>query len=240
MRSQPKAKRALKSKVVFPPHDQADDSGLILVGGDLSTDTLVSAYSQGIFPWPREGFPLLWFSPPARGILDFKDLHWAGRFLREVRKRPFTIKANTAFSEVIRACASVPRSHETGTWIVPELIEGYERLHKAGHAFSLEAWKGDRLVGGVYGVYIGGVLTGESMFYRESNASKLCLYELIEAASEFGITWMDIQMVTLALEDMGGKYIVRDEFLERVQNSMRNHQEDWNKFLIRRLNARQD
>jgi leucyl/phenylalanyl-tRNA---protein transferase len=202
---------------VFPDPRKADESGLIAVGGELSIQNLVDAYSNGIFPWPREGMPMLWFSPPERGVIEFSKIHWPKRFLRELRTNAeTTLTANTSFTEVIRACSATPRSHEAGTWILPEMIAAYEAMFEAGHAFSIEAWNGSRLVGGLYGLYINGNLCGESMFFREPNASKKCLFALIQVASKFGIQFLDIQMVTPVLESFGGEYISRDEFLDRL------------------------
>jgi leucyl/phenylalanyl-tRNA---protein transferase len=202
--------------IVFPDPRQADDDGLLCVGGDLKVDTLVSAYSRGIFPWPQEGLPLLWFSPLRRGILDFEDVHWPRRFLRELKDDSYQITFDQAFGEVIQECAKIPRAHESGTWILPPIVGAYERFHRAGYAHSVECWRGGKLVGGLYGVYVGGVFAGESMFHKESSASKRCLYALVQKLQAAGLKWMDIQMVTPVLETFGGKYISREEFLERV------------------------
>jgi leucyl/phenylalanyl-tRNA--protein transferase len=203
--------------IVFPDPRTAGEDGLLCVGGDLRVETLVSAYSQGIFPWPQEGLPLLWFSPARRGVLDFADIHWPRRFLQEMRARPLTITFDKAFDRVIHECASVPRSRETGTWILPPIEGAYRRFHRAGYAHSVECWNlQGELVGGLYGVFVAGVFAGESMFHRESGAGKRCLFALVERLSEQGFTWIDTQMVTPVLETFGGKYISRDLFLARL------------------------
>ena len=205
-------KRGLK----FPDARLAGDDGLLCVGGDLTVETLYQAYSHGIFPWPQEGLPLLWFSPLERGILDFADLHWPRRFLREVKSTKIRVTFDQAFADVIRNCAAQPRAHKKGTWILPAMQNAYLGFHKAGYAHSVEAWLGEELVGGLYGVFVDGVFSGESMFHRESGASKLCLFRLTETLRTAGLQWMDIQMVTPVLESFGGKYISREEFLTRL------------------------
>ncbi|RYZ67490.1 MAG: leucyl/phenylalanyl-tRNA--protein transferase [Proteobacteria bacterium] len=206
----------MRGSIVFPDPRSADEDGLLCVGGDLKVDTLVSAYSQGIFPWPQEGLPLLWFSPPRRGVLDFSEVHWPKRFLRELKDPDYKITFNQAFAQVIQECAKTPRSHESGTWILPPIVGAYERFHKAGYAHSVECWREGRLVGGLYGVFVEGVFSGESMFHKESSTSKRCLHALVQKLSSQGLGWMDIQMVTPILETFGGKYISREEYLERL------------------------
>jgi leucyl/phenylalanyl-tRNA--protein transferase len=206
----------------FPNPRTAGPEGLLCVGGDLKVETLASAYSQGIFPWPQEGVPLLWFSPPQRGVLDFADLHWPKRFQRELKDESYQITFNKAFKQVIENCAAVPRTHETGTWILPPIVGAYTRFHEAGFAHSVECWKDGVLVGGLYGVFVKGVFSGESMFHHESGASKRCLFALTGKLKASGLKWMDTQMVTPVLATFGGKYISRDGFLKRVETSQLN------------------
>ena len=175
----------------FPDPNSADAHGLLAVGGDLSTETLLSAYSQGIFPWPQKDIPLLWFSPPERGILDFKNYKIPKSTQKLMKKHSFEIKMNTDFAQVIENCSKIPRDHESGTWILPEMVEAYKELHKKGHAHCVEAWDGDNLVGGLYGVLIKGVFSGESMFFKETGASKLCLIHLVDHLKSQGHEWMD-------------------------------------------------
>ncbi len=205
-------------KIVFPPVDQATSDGLVAVGGDMQVDTLLTAYRQGIFPWPLSPeFPLAWFSPDPRGILAFEDLHTPKSLLKFMKKSPFTIKHNASFSEIIRLCAMVPRKDQPTSWITPELIEGYGQLFAAGHAWCTGAWFDQRLVGGVYGVQLGFFRSGESMFTLEDNAGKCALLSAIEQFRSIGISWMDTQMVTPVVEAMGGKMISRQAFLHQLR-----------------------
>jgi leucyl/phenylalanyl-tRNA---protein transferase len=211
-------------RILFPDPRSAGRDGLLCVGGDLGVDTLCAAYSQGIFPWPQEGLPLLWFSPWERGVLDFDELHWPRRFLRELqsaKSASFEITFDQAFDDVIRECAAIPRTHETGTWILPEMERAYSRFHRAGFAHSVECWLEGELVGGLYGVCVKGVFSGESMFHKVDGASKRCLFALIERLRSSGFGWMDIQMVTPVLQTFGGKYIPREEFLSRVAEAQK-------------------
>jgi len=207
---------ALAEREIFPDPRLAGEEGLLCVGGDLAVATLVEAYSNGIFPWPQEGVPLMWFSPSHRGVLDFEELHWPRRFLRELKDDSFEITFNKAFARVIHECAAIPRTHESGTWILPPMEKAYTRFHEAGYAHSVECWHAGELVGGLYGVYVGGVFSGESMFHKRSGASKRCLFSMIEKLRANGLQWIDIQMVTPVLQTFGGKYISRDEFLARI------------------------
>ena len=207
----------MRERQVFPDPRAAGDDGLLCAGGDLRVETLLEAYSNGIFPWPQEGLPLLWFSPLKRGVLDFKNLHWPRRFLQELKKQNFEITFNRAFRDVIRQCAETPRVHEAGTWILPPMEGAYIRFHEAGYAHSVECWEDGRLVGGLYGVYVDGVFSGESMFHKVSGASKRCLFALTEKLRGHGIEWMDIQLVTPVLQTFGGSYISRGEFLARLE-----------------------
>lgn len=214
-----KSTRSSPSSIVFPDPRSAGEAGLVCVGGDLEVDTLHEAYRQGIFPWPQEGYPLLWFSPAQRGVIDFAEIHWPRRFLRTLKDDRFEMTFNRAFAEVIEACAETPRTHETGTWILPEMKTAYLRFHHAGYAHSVECWLDKRLVGGLYGVYVDGVFSGESMFFRVTDASKRCFHALVGALQSSGLEWMDIQMVTPVLRSFGGKSIARDEFLERLRKA---------------------
>jgi leucyl/phenylalanyl-tRNA--protein transferase len=205
-------------KIIFPPVESATEDGLVAIGGDLEVDTLTAAYQQGIFPWPISiEFPLAWFSPDPRGILDFSDLHLPRSFEKYLRKHAYQITFNQAFDEVIRECARIKRKGQSQTWITPEIIMGYEKLFKKSHSYSVDVWKEDKLVGGVYGVCFGEFFSGESMFSREENASKVGLYYLIKHLSDRGIKWLDTQMVTPVVESFGGKYIPRSSFLDRLK-----------------------
>lgn len=200
----------------FPDPRTATPDGIVALGGTLSTENLLRAYRRGIFPWPIEGLPLPWFCPPERAILEFKDLH-VPRSLRHAGNRSrLRFSLNHAFPSVIRACAEALRAGETGTWITPQIIHAYCELNQLGYAHSVEAWEGDELVGGVYGVETDGAFGGESMFYTRPNASKLALLFLIEHLQSRGLDWMDIQMMTPHMAALGAKLITRDKFLEKL------------------------
>ncbi|HEX8153613.1 MAG TPA: leucyl/phenylalanyl-tRNA--protein transferase [Thermoanaerobaculia bacterium] len=189
---------------------------IVAIGDDLSVDTLREAYRSGIFPWPHEGLPLPWFSPRRRTVIVFDELH-VGRTLRRAAARaPFTFTIDRAFDDVIRACSEVPRPEQDGTWIGPEMIAAYTALHRAGDAHSVEAWDGDRLAGGLYGIDAGGVFTGESMFHRASDASKLALLFLIDHLQSRGATWLDCQVMTPHMEALGAREISRSRFLDML------------------------
>jgi leucyl/phenylalanyl-tRNA--protein transferase len=207
--------------VRFPDPRDATPEGIVAVGGRPDPDFLAAAYSKGIFPWPVEGYPLLWFSPPERGILVFKELHVARSLARERRRSTLSFTIDRAFERVIRACASARRPREEGTWITPEMIRGYCEFHRQGHAHSVEAWEGVELVGGVYGVDAGGAFAGESMFRLRPNASKLALLFLIEHLRARGLDWLDIQVLTPHTEALGARLVTRDEFLERLARTRR-------------------
>jgi leucyl/phenylalanyl-tRNA--protein transferase len=189
---------------------------IVGVGGDLEPETLLGAYRRGIFPWPVEGLPLLWFCPRDRAVLEVERLH-VGRRLARVRRRSdlrFTLDRD--FAAVIRACAATPRPGQEGTWITPDIVAAYSRLHALGAAHSVEAWRGDALVGGVYGVDAGGVFAAESMFYREPNASKLALLHLLDHLQGRGLDWIDIQLLTPHMTRLGARTVPRQAFLARL------------------------
>ncbi|HEY0003814.1 MAG TPA: leucyl/phenylalanyl-tRNA--protein transferase [Pyrinomonadaceae bacterium] len=204
----------------FPDPRFAPYGDIVAIGGQLNPANLVQAYRRGIFPWPMEGWPLTWFCPEERGVLEFKDLHIPRSLLRVKRIAPFQLTIDKDFEAVIRACAWVKRSHEVGTWITPEMIRAYLALHRMGQAHSVEVWEGERLVGGLYGVDAGGAFSGESMFYLRPNASKLALLFLIEHLSARGLDWIDIQMVTPHMQTLGAKGISRQEFLLKLDQTL--------------------
>jgi leucyl/phenylalanyl-tRNA--protein transferase len=200
----------------FPDPRDAPFGDIVAVGGNLHPLNLQRAYARGIFPWPIEGWPLTWFSPQERSIIEFENLK-IPRSLSKVRRRaPYRLTIDAAFPEVIRACARVKRADEQGTWITPDMFRAYCRLHELGHAHSIEAWEGDRLVGGLYGVDSGGAFAGESMFYLRPNASKLALLHLIEHLQGRGLDWLDIQVMTPHMQALGARTITRREFLEKL------------------------
>ncbi len=206
--------------VRFPDPRRATPEGIVAVGARPDPELLAEAYAAGIFPWPVEGYPLLWFSPPERALLFFEELHVPRSLARERRRTRLTFSTDRAFERVIRACAGVERAHEDGTWITPDMIRGYTELHRLGRAHSVEAWEGDSLTGGIYGVDAGGAFAGESMFYLKPNASKLALLRLVEHLSGRGLAWLDIQVMTPHMHALGAKLIPRDEFLDRLDTEL--------------------
>lgn len=208
----------MKRKIVFPPINEATEDGLVAVGGDLEVDTLVTAYRQGIFPWPVSvELPLAWFSPDPRGIILLDEIHIPKSFEKFLKKNPYTVTFNQRMKEVILECARVPRKNQPGTWITPDIIKGYEKLFQSELAYCVEVWRDDILVGGLYGVIMGEFCSGESMFMKEDNASKVALWALLMLLKSKGLTFLDTQMVTNAVEQFGGKYIQRSEFLDKIE-----------------------
>ncbi len=201
----------------FPDVEKAhrEPDGLLAVGGDLSVTRLVNAYRRGIFPWFGAGDPILWWSPDPRTAL-FPDRIQVSRSLRKtLRKGFFDVTADRDFDAVIAACAG-PRADAGGTWLVPEMIAAYRRLHRQGLAHSIEVWRGDTLAGGLYGVAIGGVFFGESMFTRISDASKVALVHLCRMLSERGFELVDCQVMTQHLIRMGAEQIPRADFIDML------------------------
>ncbi len=204
----------------WPAPDPADDLGLVALDYTLSPARIISAYRHGIFPWPDGGpfHPIPWVCPPRRAILEFAALRVPKNLRKSQRalasRLRFTMDRN--FEGVIRACAAAPRPGQGGTWILPGMISAYLAVHRLGHAHSVEAWDGDTLVGGLYGVSAAGVFTGESMFHHLDDASKLCVLHLIEHLRARGSTWIDIQQLTPHFARLGAHEIARVEFLEKL------------------------
>ncbi|MBV5321592.1 MAG: leucyl/phenylalanyl-tRNA--protein transferase [Sulfuricurvum sp.] len=201
----------------FPdPLLHASNEGIVAYGGDLSPSRLMLAYRSGIFPWYGINDPILWWSPDPRLILELDDF----KLTRSLRKKipQFEIRFDSAFSSVIRECSTAPRSGQSGSWIVPEMIEAYETLHALGHAHSVEAYQEGILVGGLYGVSVGGVFCGESMFAKVSDASKVALSVLVEHLREWGYDFIDCQVPTPHLKSLGAKEVSREFFLQRLNN----------------------
>ena len=206
----------------FPPVDWADETGLLAMGGDLEVETLKLAYTSGVFPWPIEGEPLYWFAPPQRAILEFQEIHMPDRLQRYFRNSAFSFRVDTNFEAVIRACAaSKNRKGQRGTWITSDMIAAYIDFHRSGYAHSFEVYsKKSELVGGMYGVLINQFFAGESMFYRETNASKFALLEATHYLRNLGLTWMDVQTLTPLLKRFGAKEIPRAEFMRKLKRAL--------------------
>lgn len=202
----------IRYELAFPDPCDADENGIVAFGGDLSPSRLMLAYRSGIFPWYSKDDPILWWSPDPRLVLDLNDF----KLRKSLRKRlkHFEIRFDTAFGDVIRACAAVPRPGQSGTWLQPEMIEAYETLYLMGYAHSVEAWQEGRLVGGLYGVAVGGIFCGESMFAHVSDASKAALAALVSHLKERGFKLIDAQVPTDHLKSLGAVEISREFFLQ--------------------------
>ncbi|MEW6269712.1 MAG: leucyl/phenylalanyl-tRNA--protein transferase [Thermodesulfobacteriota bacterium] len=192
---------------------------IVALGGNLEPETLRQAYRNGVFPWPADDLPLLWFCPRERAILEFASLHLGRSLARARRKSRLRFTLDAAFSEVIARCAAEPRPGQEGTWITDELLEAYVRLHGLGVAHSVEAWLDGRLVGGVYGVDTDGAFSAESMFYHEPYASRLALLHLVDHLAARGAEWIDIQVMTPHMERLGARNVSRREFLDLLRRT---------------------
>ena len=203
----------LDHRLAFPSPLRASAEGLVAIGGDLSVERLLLAYRSGIFPWTDK--PVTWWSPDPRAIFELEQFHVSHSLAKIIRKGVFHITIDRTFSDVMNGCAASVPGRRT-TWITREFLKGYTQLHEQGHAHSLECWQDDKLVGGIYGVAIGGFFAGESMFHRVSNASKIALYYLIEHLRQRRFTLFDIQMLTSITESLGAIQIPRVQYLKRL------------------------
>jgi leucyl/phenylalanyl-tRNA---protein transferase len=215
---------ALYDDTPFPPLNQAliEPNGLLAIGGNLSAPRLLNAYQQGIFPWFNQGDPILWWSPDPRMVLFPSELKISHSLEKRLKKTDYEIRFNTAFNEVIRACAETVRRHDddtysNATWITDEIVHAYSELHQLGYAHSIETWINDKLVGGLYGVAIGKMFYGESMFHRVTDGSKLAFVHLVKQLQAQGVGMIDCQMKTSHLASLGAREISRADFSERLQ-----------------------
>ena len=216
-------------ELAFPAPDEAEPSGLLGVGGDLGPSRLVLAYSMGIFPWYSEELPILWFSPDPRAVLPVEALHVGRSLRRRLKRRPFAVTLDRAFGRVIRSAAAIPRRRQHGTWITPDMVRAYEGLHRLGLAHSVEAWEGDELVGGLYGVSLGGVFFGESMFSLRPDASKIAFSCLVRQLERWRFRLVDCQLPTPHLMSLGAQEWPRRRFLESLGEALRRdtHRGPW-------------
>ncbi len=210
----------LGTALAFPDPRHSDASGLLAVGGDLSSERLLLAYSQGIFPWYSGGQPILWHSPDPRTLLLPSALHVPRTLRKLMRRRPFEVRFDTAFEEVVSACAEVERPDQAGTWISDAMRCAYAALHREGFAHSAEAWEQGRLVGGLYGVSLGGAFFGESMFALRSDASKVAFVTLVAQLARWSFDFVDCQVHTEHLERFGASAWPREHFLEALDRSL--------------------
>jgi leucyl/phenylalanyl-tRNA--protein transferase len=209
----------LDHRLVFPPVELADE-GLLAVGGDLRPERLLLAYSQGIFPWYGKNLPILWHSPDPRMVLYPHELV-IGRSLRKaIRRKPYELKLDTAFGEVLTGCADAPRPGQNGTWLIPEMVTAYTRMHELGFAHSVEAWQDGKLVGGLYGVGLGGCFFGESMFARAPDASKIAFVALVRQLVAWDVSLIDCQVHTDHLARFGAREVPRAEFLAQLHAAL--------------------
>ena len=195
----------------------ASPEGIVGVGGDLSVETLLTAYRAGIFPWFNEDDPVIWWSPDPRAIVPFETFHVPKSLDRTLKRHPYRITRNAAFDDVVKGCAV---RREEGTWVTADVIRSYGELHRAGHAHSLEVWQDRDLVGGIYGVAIGGFFAGESMFYREKDASKIALVSLVRYLQHRGFILFDTQILNDHTARFGAIEIPRSDYMARLERAL--------------------
>lgn len=204
----------------FPPTRFASPEGLLAIGGDLRAERLLEAYRHGIFPWYSAGQPILWWCPDPRMVLFPADLKLSRSLRKTIRAAKYSVTLDTHFREVTQACAA-PRPGQEGTWITPEMIEAYAQLHELGYAHSVEAWMDKELVGGLYGIALGAMFFGESMFARATDASKVAFVHLVRQLQAWGFTLIDCQVTTAHLASLGAEEMARDDFLRRLATALR-------------------
>jgi leucyl/phenylalanyl-tRNA--protein transferase len=205
----------LDERLIFPKPDLAEPDGLLALGGDLSPQRLLLAYSHGIFPWYSDDTPILWYSPHERFVLFPNEVRIAKSMRQVLRSGKFTVTVNQRFADVIEACSAVPREGQDGTWITDDMKQAYITLHQQGYAHSYEVWLQNELVGGLYGVQVGHVFCGESMFSRVSNASKIALITVCQSGL---YNLVDCQLHTEHLESMGARFVSREAYMHILQN----------------------
>ncbi|HTT69954.1 MAG TPA: leucyl/phenylalanyl-tRNA--protein transferase [Anaeromyxobacteraceae bacterium] len=210
----------LPREPIFPEPSEAEEDGLLAVGGDLSPERLLQAYAAGIFPWYSEGSPILWWSPDPRLVLEPARLHVPRSLARTLKRGRYAVRADSAFERVIRRCAEKARPGQDGTWITEEMARAYLRLHRLGYAHSFEAYAGEALVGGLYGVSLGGAFFGESMFADEPDASKVAFVRGLTWLDRLGVDLIDCQVRTEHLVRFGAQEIRRGEFLARLGRAL--------------------
>lgn len=207
----------LDDRLIFPPVQNATADGLLAVGGDLSPERLILAYTSGIFPWFNEEDLILWWSPDPRMVLFPEKIKISKSMRRILAKGTFRLTKNAAFERVVNLCAAVPRKEQNGTWITKEMVQAYIKLFEKGVAHSYEVWDGEELVGGLYGVNLGHVFCGESMFSKRSNASKFAFIKMVEELKRKGCQLIDCQLYTEHLESLGAELIPRAVYLQLLE-----------------------
>ena len=210
----------LTEDLLFPPPALAEKDGLLAMGGDLSRDRILLAYSMGIFPWYSEGSPVLWWSPDPRLVLIPEELKISRSLSQVIKKGIFSVTMDTAFNRVIRNCAEINRKGQQGTWITEEMLGAYISLHSAGYAHSVESWQSGDLVGGLYGIALGKAFFGESMFAIKSNASKVAFVTLVQYLKKLNFSFIDCQVTTEHLKSLGAKEVSRKKFLQILKKAL--------------------
>ena len=213
--------RELGAGLEFPPVEAATPDGVVAIGGDLRPERLLEAYGRGIFPWPHDGLPLLWFSPDPRMVLEPSKLRVSRSLRARMRRGDFEVRFDTAFRQVMEGCAGAERPGQSGTWITPQMVDAYCELHAKGYAHSAEAWQDGELVGGLYGVSLGRAFFGESMFTRTTDASKVAFASLVQRLDATGFTLIDCQMHTEHLARFGAALWTRARYLETLSRARR-------------------
>lgn len=211
----------LGREIAFPPPERASPEGIVAFGGEPSPARLLLAYSNGIFPWPHRDLPLLWFSPDPRFVVVPERAHVPRSLVKRVRRGEYEVRADTAFRDVMTACSRAPRPGQDGTWITGEMIDGYTTLHEEGFAHSVECYRDGELVGGLYGISIGAMFTGESMFARAPDASKVAFVTLLGNLMEWGFAFVDCEVETAHLARFGGESWPRTSFLAELRRAVR-------------------
>lgn len=205
----------------FPPLDYADEEGLLLIGGKLTADKVLEAYGKGIFPWYSDSEPVLWWSPDPRFVLFPAELHISRSMQKLFRQNRFQFKTDTSFREVISSCKTINRKGQSGTWITEEIEAVYTELFERGYAHSAETWLNGELVGGMYGIRLGKVFFGESMFSKTTNASKFAFIHYVQQLQSEGVELVDCQVYTEHVESLGGRLIPRTEFIKLLSEYCR-------------------
>lgn len=211
----------VNEKLYFPPVEYADEHGILAIGGDLSPERLLLAYRSGIFPWFNEDDPIIWWSPDPRFVMFPQHLKVSKSMKQVIKKNLFQITFDQDFKGVITACQTVKRQGQSGTWITGEMLEAYDTLHQLGFAHSVEAWREGNLVGGLYGVSLGKAFFGESMFAKESNASKVAYIILVQKLQNLNFQIVDCQVYTEHLESLGAENLPRADFIQQVEQALK-------------------
>ena len=210
----------LSNELYFPPVTEADEEGILAIGGDLSTQRLILAYRNGIFPWYTDDEPIIWWCPNPRFVLFPDEIKISKSMRAVVKKQTYSFTINNCFNNVIKNCKTINREGQSGTWISEEVIDAYTNLHNLGYALSAETWKNNKLVGGLYGVKMGNIFFGESMFSLSPNASKFAFIQLVQYLKNEGVKLIDCQVYTNYLESLGAKMIDRNDFMRLLEQHL--------------------